>query len=139
MYFKAAEQVRFQRKYRKAIELYKLVQLRFADNFPIILEAEFSIAQIYFSWQGHDKEAEKHYRRVVAFYDRPEIGSDIFPQSYLHLARKNLATIEHKRQSFRFLPPKTKGVKTVYDTPTNEKADNSAKDSADSTAKDGTE
>ncbi len=139
LYFKAAEQARFQRKYRKAVELYKLTQLRFADNFPIILEAEFSIAQIYFSWQGHNKEAEKHYLNVVAFYDRPEIGTDVFPQSYLHLARKNLEEIEHKRQSFRLLPPKTNGVKSVYDLPTKQKDTDFGNGSTDSSAKDGAE
>ncbi|MEM9424152.1 MAG: hypothetical protein AAF975_05120, partial [Spirochaetota bacterium] len=111
LYFKAAEQARFQRKHKRAIHLYKRIQLRFADNFPIILEAEFSIAQIYFSWPGHDKEAGKHYRNVVAFYRRPEIGNDIFPQSYLHLAQKNLETIA-SRQKFRFFPQKTRGVKS---------------------------
>ena len=112
LYFKAADMARFQRKRLLAIDLYKLLQLRFADNFTIVLEAEFSIAQIYFSWPGHDSKAELHYRNVVEFYQRPEIGTDIFPMSYLNLALKNLEAIA-RRKKVRFLPPKTDGVRTV--------------------------
>ncbi len=127
IYFKEAENTRFRRKRAQAIELYKLIQLRFADNFPIMLEAEFSIAQIYFSWNGHDGEAKQHYQNVIAFYRRPEIGSDVFPLSYLNLAQKNLETLSRRRK-FRFLPPKTEGVRTVYDPP---KQNNSPEKSAD--------
>ncbi|WGK68974.1 hypothetical protein P0082_10885 [Candidatus Haliotispira prima] len=116
IYFKAAETARFQRKRRQAIELYKLIQLRFADNFTIALEAEFSIGQIYFSWNGHDKEAKEHYQNVIQFYERPEVGTDVFPLSYRNLAQKNLQAIK-QRQGFRLLPPRTDGVKTVYGKP----------------------
>ena len=112
LYFKAAESARFQRKWRDAIQLYKLTQLRFADQFPIILEAEFSIAQIYFSWKGHDEQAKEHYQNVIAFYERPEFGSDVFPTSYLELARGNLLALEERR-GFSILPPKTEGVRSV--------------------------
>ena len=112
LYFKAAESARFQRKWREAIRLYKLTQLRFADQFPIILEAEFSIAQIYFSWKGHDEQARQHYQNVIAFYERPEFGSDVFPLSYLELAHQNLLALE-QREGFSILPPRTEGVRSV--------------------------
>ena len=112
LYFKAAESARFQRKWKEAIRLYKLTQLRFADQFPIILEAEFSIAQIYFSWKGHDEQAREHYQNVIEFYERPEFGSDLFPLSYRALARQNLIALEERR-GFSFLPPKTEGVRSV--------------------------
>ncbi len=128
LYFKAAEMARFQRKRQRAIGLYQLIQLRFADNFPILLEAEFSIAQIYFSWNGHDEEAKTHYENVVQFYQRPEIGTDTFPLGYLNLALQNLQTIA-RRRGFSFLPPKTDGVHTLHKT----KEDKPATEQAEAT------
>lgn len=111
-YFKDANDAEFQRNWGRAVRIYKMIQLEYANDLYTVIEAEFSIAQAYLSWGSHKKQAAQHFLNVIAFYQRPDIGTAFFPDSFLILAEKNLKALEDSSR-FHLLPPKTDGVHSV--------------------------
>lgn len=91
-YFKDAKMAEFQMQYEKALAIYRLIQFRFAQDYYTLLEAEYSIAQLYYQRDDYEN-AIAHFQHVVEFYERPEIGSEIFTRSFLYLAKQNLNSL----------------------------------------------